>query len=56
VSSVEFADGHFWIPSRAEASAGPMRNAVAPSGEEQRLIRIYQKKGPKALAEELRKF
>ncbi len=54
VNSVEFGDGRFWIPTRAQMM--PLQNATAPSPEEQRLIQIYQKKGPKALAEELRKF
>jgi hypothetical protein len=54
VNSVEFADGRFWIPTRAEMM--PLQNATSPSPEEQRLIQIYQKKGPKALADELRKF
>lgn len=56
VNSVEFADGRFWIPSRAEMASGPLRNAISPSQEEQRLIQIYQKKALKGLAEELRKF
>jgi hypothetical protein len=56
VSSVEFADGHFWIPSRAQMAVGPLQSAIAPSGEEQRLIQIYRKRGLKALVEELRKF
>ncbi len=54
VNSVEFADGRFWIPTRAQLT--PLQNATSPSPEEQRLLQIYQKKGPKALAEELRKF
>ncbi len=54
VNSVEFTDGQFWIPTRADML--PLKNAMAPSPEEQRLIQIYRKKGPKALAEELRKF
>jgi hypothetical protein len=56
VNSVEFADGRFWIPSRAEMVSGPLRNAIAPSQEEQRLIQIYQKRALKGLVEELRKF
>lgn len=55
VNSVEYSDGRFWIPSRDQMSTGALSGA-ASSGEEQRLIQIYQKKGPKALAEELRKF
>lgn len=56
VTSVEFADGQFWIPSRAQMASGPLNSAIAPSGEEQRLIQIYRKRGLKALVEELHKF
>jgi hypothetical protein len=56
VSSVEFADGSFWIPSRAALSDARLRKAVAPSPEEQRLTHIYLKKGPAGLVEELKKF
>lgn len=56
VNSVEFADGRYWIPSRAELTTGSLQMAMAPSAEEQRLIQIYRKKGLKALIEELRKF
>jgi hypothetical protein len=56
VNSVEFADGHFWIPTRAEMATGTLQSALGPSGEEQRLVQLYRKKGLKALVEELRKF
>jgi hypothetical protein len=56
VSSVEFADGSVWIPSRAAMSDARLRKAVAPSPEEQRLAQIYLKKGPAGLVEELKKF
>ncbi len=56
VNSVEYADGRFWIPSRAEMAVGPLQSALAPSAEEQRLTQIYRKKGLKALVEELKKF
>lgn len=55
VNSVEFADGRFWIPSRAAMSNGVL-DALAPSPEEQRLVQIYRKKGLKALIEELNHF
>jgi hypothetical protein len=56
VSSVEFADGSYWIPSRAALEDPKLRGAVAPSPEEQRLTQIYSKKGLNALVEELKKF
>lgn len=56
ISNVEFGDGRFWIPSRAQISSGRLQRALAPSPEEQRLVAIYSKKGIKALVEELKKF
>jgi hypothetical protein len=57
VNSVEYTDGRFWIPSRAElASDGRLQRLVASSPEEQRLVQIYHKKGLKALIEELNRF
>ncbi len=56
VSSVEFQDGTFWIPSRAALADAQLGRAVAPSPEEQRLMQIYLKKGVNALVDELKKF
>ncbi len=56
VSSVEFQDGTFWIPSRAALTDAQLGRAVAPSPEEQRLMQIYLKKGVTALVDELKKF
>jgi len=56
VSSVEFADGSLWIPSRADLGQQQLQRVVAPSAEEQRLAQIYRKKGIKALVAELNKF
>jgi hypothetical protein len=56
VSNVEFADGKVWVPSRADLGDPRLRNAIAPSPEEQRLVQIYRKKGLPALIEELKKF
>ncbi len=56
ISNVEFADGSYWIPSRAALNDPKLRSAVAPSPEEQRLSQIYLKKGINALVEELKKF
>jgi len=56
ISSVEFADGSYWIPTRAALEDPKLRSAVAPSPEEQRLAQLYRKKGLAALIEELKKF
>jgi hypothetical protein len=56
VSNVEYSDGHYWIPNRAELSTDRLQRLLAPSPEEQRLVQIYRKKGIRALAEELKKF
>ena len=56
VSSVEFADGSLWIPTRADLDAPQLQRVIAPSDEEQRLAQIYRKKGMKALIAELNKF
>ncbi len=56
VSSVEFADGSYWIPSRSALEDPKLRRVVTPSPEEQRLAQIYRKKGLGALVEELKKF
>jgi hypothetical protein len=56
VSSVEFADGSQWIPSRGALDQLRLRQLVDPSPEEQRLSQIYTKKGLQALIDELKKF
>jgi len=56
VSSVEFADGSQWIPSRGALDQTRLRQLVAPSPEEQRLSQIYTRKGIQALIDELKKF
>jgi hypothetical protein len=56
VSSVEFTDGSVWIPSRGDLADPKLRNVMAPSPEELRLLQIYRKKGLNALVEELKKF
>lgn len=55
VNNVEYADGAFWIPSRADLADGRLGRLVPPSPEEQRLVQLYRKKGLAALVEELRK-
>ena len=56
VSTVGFGDGSYWIPSREAIVEPQIRNLVAPSPEEQRLLQIYRKKGMDALIQELKKF
>ena len=56
VSTVEFGDGSYWIPSRKSIEDAQLRGLVAPSPEEQRLSQIYRQKGLDALIEELKKF
>lgn len=56
ISSAEFTDGSYWIPSRKQLDDPELRGLVAPSPEEQRLSSIYKKKGLNALIEELKKF
>lgn len=56
VTSVEFADGNIWIPSRAGLMSNPrLRAVVPPSPEEQRLIQIYRKRGLQAVVDELKR-
>ena len=56
VSSAEYADGSYWIPTRAELNDPKLRSLIAPSPEEQRLLQIYHKKGMNGLIVELKKF
>jgi hypothetical protein len=56
VSTVEYGDGSYWIPSRSAMDDPQLRNLAAPSPEEQRLSQIYRKKGLESLIQELKKF
>jgi hypothetical protein len=56
VGQVEFADGKVWIPNRESLANAQLLGVLEPSPEEQRLMDLYRKKGPKALADELSKF
>jgi hypothetical protein len=56
VSSVGYADGDYWIPSRRALEDPKLRALVSPSPEEQRLASIYRKRGMAGLIEELKKF
>lgn len=56
LSSVEFADGEVWIPSRQDLSRSRLDALAAPSAEEERLLGLYRKRGLAALVAELKKF
>src|SRR5579862_569786 len=56
VSSVEYADGSVWIPSRADLGTPQLQRVASPSGEEQKLVQIYRKRGMPGLIAELNKF
>ena len=56
VGQVEFADGTVWIPNRAALANARLLGILPPSPEEQRLMDLYRKKGPQALADELNRF
>jgi hypothetical protein len=55
VNNVEYADGGYWIPSRADLASGGLEKLLPPSPEEQRLVQLYRRKGLKGLVEDLRK-
>ncbi len=56
ISSVEFADGRVWVPSRESIEHPQLQRSLAPSPEEQRLIELYRKKGLTAVIEQLKRF
>lgn len=56
VNHVEFGDGKFWIPSREAISQPGLRSVIAASPEEQRLVRMYQRRGLNAVVEELKRL
>lgn len=57
VQNVEYSDGKVWIPSRDLISNQPaLRGVVAPSPEEQRLVKMYQRRGINAVIEELKRI
>jgi len=56
ISSVEFTDGTYWIPTHSALDDKHLRTLVTPSPEEQRLLKIYSRKGLNGLIEELKKF
>ena len=56
VSHVEFGDGKIWIPSREAISQPGLRSVIGASPEEQRLVRMYQRRGLNAVVEELKRL
>jgi hypothetical protein len=57
ITSVEFNDGQFWIPSRAAiAGDARLRAVIPPSPEEQRLMQIYRKRGLPGVLDELKRL
>jgi hypothetical protein len=57
ITSVEFNDGQFWIPSRAAIANDPhLRSVIPPSPEEQRLMQIYRKRGLAGVMDELKRI
>jgi hypothetical protein len=56
LSQVEFSNGEVWVPSRNGLDAIGLGADMPPSFEMQRLSSLYQRKGPQALIEELRRF
>ena len=56
VNQVEFADGKVWVPTRKDLENPLLVKVLAPSVEEERLANLYLRKGPQAVAEELKKF
>ena len=56
ISSVEFSDGGLWLPSRQALQTPRLRGVLAPSGEEERLMELYRRKGLDAVVQQLRKL
>jgi hypothetical protein len=56
VSQVEFEGGKIWIPNRTSLQNAQLLRVLAPSTEEQRLTDLYNRKGLRALIEELNKY
>ena len=55
INNVEYADGNYWIPSRADLADPRLARLVSPSPEEQRLVQLYHRKGLDGLIAELKK-
>lgn len=56
VSSVEFSDGALWLPSRQALQMPRLRGVLPPSGEEERLMELYRRKGLDAVVQQLHKL
>ena len=56
VSSVEFSDGGVWLPSRQALQTPRLRGILPPSGEEERLMELYRRKGLDAVVQQLHRL
>jgi hypothetical protein len=56
ISSVEFSDGALWLPSRQALLDPRLRGVLPPSGEEERLMELYRRKGLDAVIGQLQKL
>ncbi|MGO9241056.1 MAG: hypothetical protein ACLQBJ_09625 [Bryobacteraceae bacterium] len=56
VSSVEFADGGLWLPTRQALDNPRLRGVLPLSGEQERLVELYRRKGLEAVVQQLQKL
>jgi hypothetical protein len=56
VSLVEFSDGGLWLPSRQALQEPRLRSVLPLSGEEERLVELYRRKGLDAVVQQLKKL
>jgi hypothetical protein len=56
VSSVEFSDGALWLPSHQALRDPRLLGVLPPSGEQERLMELYRRKGLEAVIQQLHKL
>jgi hypothetical protein len=56
VSSVEFSDGALWLPSHQALRDPRLLGVLPPSGEQERLMELYRRKGLDAVIQQLHKL
>ena len=56
ISSVEFADGGLWLPTRQALQTPRLAGVVPLSGEQERLVELYRRKGVDAVVQQLQKL
>jgi hypothetical protein len=56
VSSVEFADGGLWLPTRQALETPRLQGVLPLSGEQERLVELYRRKGLDAVVQQLQKL